>query len=1178
MVASSQCLELGTPARLGAGSSALDVQIMSIDSYQAAPTPADRALNAPFNIFDAPLACVPVIRLFGAAGSGQRVCLHVHQVWPYLLVRYRGASELGAVREFGRQLGHGLNRALGRALQDPGGVFVAAVVPVKGVSFYGYSASHEPFLKIQLTNPGVVARASSLLAAGAVLGRRFNVLESHLPYTLQFLVDFNLYGMGWIHLESVQFRSPLPERAGAEAATQAKYLTDSNVAAEHRWVPQGVPSYLVTPAAPERMSCCELEADTVAAAIMNQRFVRERHIHNQARESADMAPQGRLLHSLDMVWDDEGRRRVQHGVAGPWPPDSRGRGALDGHPEQSCPEPRWSNHWRMQSLLATALAGDSRRDQQPAAGAGDLQISPCGTPAQSCVSPLDTGTSWLDSWPTCREADLGCSRWWLDTPGGNDRWFYAGGAGDGHVALVDQPPGPDVGSTRAMAHGDSETHHSRSPDLGRPKDIVSESGGDTGSEIYSDLGDFEVDDIWLDMEDEASEGDGPAAGASIPQLDGAGDGACSSGARPLRRSGKRTFAPLELMASGAAARHAKEARTTPQTKPQPQARKRAPSACSAPAKRHAHASEHGHTSRNARPSASGVYVDIPHPEGSILKAHYLMSSILQGRLPERAAVQLRVSDADDAPRKQQPGASGPWRVSRVFGPEYAEESKDATRSTNPLDDVGAYASCSERRLFMWGRASIRELNSQFRGAHGANTGWRDNWWEFAGPPPPPRRLLLAPSTHRSDAAPSSHATPAKRRQRDQSDLKWSSVLGKLTQQPVAARPDTDDANEACPPAHPPPAVADTKVPMSHMSLEMLAQCSGEALPDPRLDSVILIAASFSPCGSWTGAACVSAVWTCGAGPGPSRLGLASHIKQTHAADEATMFQRLAEWVRHTDPDVLCGYEVQRGSWGYLIERAAHAYGMQLDSALSRITHSLHWSRTGPLLNSPRARDGWGYRKNTAITVAGRHVLNVWRLMRSELSLTSYTFEKVVRELLGEQQPRHAPSVLAGWLDRGPAVARIRALRHVLRRSQTVLRILDKTRIVTRAAEFARVIGIDFNSVLTRGSQLRVESLMARIAHPELFVLASPTREQVAQQRAAECLPLVLEPQSGYYTDPVVVLDFQSLYPSVMIAYNYCYSTCLGPLGEAATGGARRLGFTSVDVPPGVLGALEGHIH
>ena len=45
--------------------------------------------------------------------------------------------------------------------------------------------------------------------------------------------------------------------------------------------------------------------------------------------------------------------------------------------------------------------------------------------------------------------------------------------------------------------------------------------------------------------------------------------------------------------------------------------------------------------------------------------------------------------------------------------------------------------------------------------------------------------------------------------------------------------------------------------------------------------------------------------------------------------------------------------------------------------------------------------------------------------------------------------------------------------------------------------------------------------------------------------APECLPLILEPESRFYTDPVVVLDFQSLYPSIIIGHNYCFSTCLG---------------------------------
>jgi DNA polymerase elongation subunit (family B) len=92
-----------------------------------------------------------------------------------------------------------------------------------------------------------------------------------------------------------------------------------------------------------------------------------------------------------------------------------------------------------------------------------------------------------------------------------------------------------------------------------------------------------------------------------------------------------------------------------------------------------------------------------------------------------------------------------------------------------------------------------------------------------------------------------------------------------------------------------------------------------------------------------------------------------------------------------------------------------------------------------------------------------------------------------------------------------------------------------------------VFGIKFFSVLDRGSQYRVESMLLRLSKPQNYLLLSVSPTQRSRQPAMECIPLVMEPVSAFYADPVIVLDFQSLYPSMVIAYNICYSTCLGKI-------------------------------
>lgn len=58
---------------------------------------------------------------------------------------------------------------------------------------------------------------------------------------------------------------------------------------------------------------------------------------------------------------------------------------------------------------------------------------------------------------------------------------------------------------------------------------------------------------------------------------------------------------------------------------------------------------------------------------------------------------------------------------------------------------------------------------------------------------------------------------------------------------------------------------------------------------------------------------------------------------------------------------------------------------------------------------------------------------------------------------------------------------------------------------------AKLFGIQWYEVLSRGSQFRVESMMIRLTRSYNYVLVSPSIQQRAAMKAPECLPLILEP-------------------------------------------------------------------
>ena len=363
--------------------------------------------------------------------------------------------------------------------------------------------------------------------------------------------------------------------------------------------------------------------------------------------------------------------------------------------------------------------------------------------------------------------------------------------------------------------------------------------------------------------------------------------------------------------------------------------------------------------------------------------------------------------------------------------------------------------------------------------------------------------------------------------------------------------------------------------MSVMSLEIHVNTRGHLVPNPEHDEIA--------CVFWCLQSDDEDLEVNGVNEGThvgilalSEEGVLAHkieqltaVKVEEETTELDLINRMVDVVRNYDPDILTGYEVHNGSWGYMIERARYKYDYNLCDEFSRMKCQSH-GRFG------KDDDRWGFNHTSTIRVTGRHMINIWRAMRGELNLLQYTMENVVFQLCHRRIPHYAFQDLTLWYKSGKPKDLAKVVDYYVSRVQLDLEILEQNELVPRTSEQARLLGVDFFSVFSRGSQFKVESLMFRIAKPENFLLPSPSRKQVGQQNALECLPLVMEPQSAFYNSPLLVLDFQSLYPSVMIAYNYCYSTFLGRV--VSWRGQNKMGFTDYHREPRLLELFEDHIN
>jgi len=240
--------------------------------------------------------------------------------------------------------------------------------------------------------------------------------------------------------------------------------------------------------------------------------------------------------------------------------------------------------------------------------------------------------------------------------------------------------------------------------------------------------------------------------------------------------------------------------------------------------------------------------------------------------------------------------------------------------------------------------------------------------------------------------------------------------------------------------------------------------------------------------------------------------------------ERAMIDDFSEYIRDVDPDVITGYNIDGFDIPQLVQRA-QALGMR----------ELDWGRYPGRLDQYNNRFWW---------TEGRIIIDAWWAVKKVLKPKQETLNAVSKLLLGEEKHDVDPKKMdQEWQD-----DREKVMRYCTQDSKLAMRVLEKVELLKRSMDLATVSMLPLDDVVSGTTSQLVDSILIREADRE-HVAVPMTMRTGTEVETIEG-GYVHEMQPGLY-HWVLTLDFRSMYPSLIISKNICFTT-LSPRGTVVS--------------------------
>ena len=251
--------------------------------------------------------------------------------------------------------------------------------------------------------------------------------------------------------------------------------------------------------------------------------------------------------------------------------------------------------------------------------------------------------------------------------------------------------------------------------------------------------------------------------------------------------------------------------------------------------------------------------------------------------------------------------------------------------------------------------------------------------------------------------------------------------------------------------------------------------------------------------------------------------------------EREMLEAFHKYLHTKDVDIITGWNIFGFDMEYIYKRAQITkcnYGF-FNLGKLRDTES-------ELVIKKLSSSALGDNLLKLLPMPGRFIFDMFHEVKKGYKLDSYKLDNVSKLYLGDQKIDMAPKEMFARYREGDPVKLREVAEYCIKDTLLPHRLMKKLCTLLNLVEMAKATWVPANFLVERGQQIKVFSQLTKKARELGFTV--PTIRYGALPEEPYEGATVLEAQKGAYYTPITALDFEALYPSIMMAHNLCYSS------------------------------------